>query len=100
MQFIVLLCVEGDFDVEAAHDVLSLLPSCSVKEDFPQKCSDVAGAVSGLESINSGVGSYWTVCVVGGSFYVGVDAGVWWLGGWWDVCDVFFPASAEPLFGV
>ena len=64
MQFIVLLCVECDFDVEATHDVLGLLPSCSVKEDFPQKCGDVSWAVSGFESIDSGVGSYWAVCVV------------------------------------
>ena len=57
------LCVEGDFDVEAAHDILALLPSGRVKEDFPQECSDVAGAVSGFEAVHSGVSSYGVVCV-------------------------------------
>ena len=59
-----LLCVEGDFDVEAAHDVLALLPSGCVEEDFPQKCSDVAGTVSGFEAVDSGVSSHGVVCVV------------------------------------
>ena len=63
VEFIVLLCVEGDFNVEAAHDILALLPSGRVEEDFSKECGDVAGAVSGLEAVDSGVCSYGVVCV-------------------------------------
>ena len=59
-----LLCVECDLYVEAAHDILCVLPSGGVKEDAPEECSDVPWAVSGAESVDSGVSSDWVVCVV------------------------------------
>ena len=59
-----LLCVECDLYVEAAHDVLRVLPSVGVEENAPEDCGDISWAVSSTESVDSGVPSDRVVRVV------------------------------------
>ena len=63
MEFIVLLGVKCDLDVEATQYVLCELPSRCVEGYSSKECGDVPGAVSRSKTVYSGVGSDWAVCV-------------------------------------
>lgn len=59
-----LLCVECNLYIEAAHYVLCVLPSGGVEEYASKEGRDVSGAAPGSESVYSGVRSDWAVCVI------------------------------------